>query len=286
MTSPLRVLHESGDEGAGRRLASEELTAFYGDELRLPEATPMAVIANFVTTVDGITTFDRDRARGAAAVSGGSEADRLLMAMLRAAADVILIGAGTLRVTIDHRWTAAALAPALAAPLGDVRLQLTGSSEPAPLVVVSAGGEVPADHPGLHLPGVRAMIITTEQGARRLAPAAAGIQVVAAAESGPIPPQDLLAIIQRELSPRLLLTEGGPLLFGSLLSANLVNELFLTVTPVIAGRSPSSHRPGLVDGFEAAPPEAPRLALLSLRQAEAGPLFFRYRLGTSQSRAR
>jgi len=279
MTPRLQVLHDEDEAVGDRHIQSELLATFYGGQLRLPLATPAAVVANFVTTVDGVTTFDRDNERGTAAVSAGSEADRLLMAMLRAAADVILIGAATLRVTANHRWIPAAVAPWCAAELEAVRLHVTGSTAPPPLVVVSARGDVPVNHPGLHVPGMQATVVTTEQGARRLGAAATDLRVVVAGESGTIPADDVLAVVQRELSPGLVLTEGGPVLLGSLLSAARVTELFLTISPLIAGRSSAPARPGLVDGFGAEPAHAPRLKLLSLRRAEGGPLFFRYRLG-------
>ncbi|MFN2569141.1 MAG: dihydrofolate reductase family protein [Candidatus Dormibacteria bacterium] len=278
MTPELEVLLEESHRRGHRSHQSDLLSAFYGGILALPEATPAAVIANLVITVDGVATFDRDHASGAAAVSQGSRADRLLMAMLRAAADVILIGATTLRVTVGHRWTASAPVPELRAELDEARRQLTGASEPPHLVVVSAGGDIPLHHPGLQVPGARAMVITTEQGSRRMGPPGKGIRVVVAGEGGAVPPAEIMAIIQREMSPRLLLTEGGPGLLGNLLSAGLVDELFLTLTPVIAGRTSASVRPGLVDGFAFSAGEAPRLWLLSLRMARDGALFFRYRL--------
>lgn len=276
----LHVLHQSPSPPGTRRLGSEALERFYGGELLLPEASPAPVTANFVTTIDGVATFERSAARGAAAVSRGSATDRLLMAMLRAAADVILIGAGTLRVTGGHRWTAGTLVPELAAELDAARARATGSARPPALVIASAGGDIPTGHAAFG-PDVEAMVVTSAAGAERLGRPPANLRVVVAAEAGPVPPEELLAVIERELAPRLILTEGGPLLLGSLLSAGLVDQLFQTVTPVIAGRTAEASRPGLVDGWAAAADAAPRASLLSLRRDPDDALFLRYRLRRS-----
>ena len=77
-----------------------ELRRLYGGDLALPER---CVYANFVQTIDGVVAIpsipDSNRL-----VSGGSEADRFVMGLLRAAADVVLIGSGTLRASARGRW--------------------------------------------------------------------------------------------------------------------------------------------------------------------------------------
>ena len=79
-----------------------------------------------------------------------------------------------------------------------------------------------------------------------------------------------------ERSGGLLLCEGGPTLLGELARAGLVDELFLTVAPQLAGRDDAHRRLGLVEGFAATPEEAPKLELHSLRRAREH-LFLRYR---------
>jgi riboflavin biosynthesis pyrimidine reductase len=72
----------------------------------------------------------------------------------------------------------------------------------------------------------------------------------------------------------LILSEGGPNLFGSLLAAGLVDELFLTVSPLIAGRA-RSPRLALVEGLELLP-DAPVGARLRSIRRSGGHLFLRY----------
>jgi len=56
---------------------------------------------------------------------------------------------------------------------------------------------------------------------------------------------------------QILLHEGGPTLFGQFLAAEAVDELFLTLSPQIAGRAAHTNRPGIVQGVEFAPNNAP-----------------------------
>jgi riboflavin biosynthesis pyrimidine reductase len=74
----------------------------------------------------------------------------------------------------------------------------------------------------------------------------------------------------------LLLHEGGPTLFGHFLAARLVDELFLTLAPQIAGRNGEHPRPGLVADAEFVPETAPWLTLVIAKQQQSH-LYLRYR---------
>lgn len=90
-------------------------------------------------------------------------------------------------------------------------------------------------------------------------------------ESGPDGPADLVALLraQRQQGVRALLCEGGPSLHGELQALGLVDELFLTVAPKLAGRG----APGILER------ELPGVAELQLAWLleEEGELFARYR---------
>jgi dihydrofolate reductase len=60
-------------------------------------------------------------------------------------------------------------------------------------------------------------------------------------------------------------TEGGPTLFEQFLRHRLVDELFMTLAPQIAGRLPQTTRPGLAEGMEFLPDTAPWFQLLSVK---------------------
>lgn len=94
--------------------------------------------------------------------------------------------------------------------------------------------------------------------------------------SGPEGPADLVALLreQRERGVRALLCEGGPTLHGSLQALGLVDEIFLTIAPKLAG----DGAPGLVEG------DLPGVAELELAWLleEDGELFARYRVRTAR----
>ena len=93
-------------------------------------------------------------------ISGGSEADRLVMALLRAPADAVLIGAGTFRRAPGHRWHAETIFPELAAYFAAIR----AGRPPPPLVVVTESGAIDLSQPALE----DAIVVTTSAGEARL----------------------------------------------------------------------------------------------------------------------
>jgi riboflavin biosynthesis pyrimidine reductase len=227
------------EAGAPRCLLEEE----YGAPLLID---PGRVAVNFVSTIDGIVSFGLD-ADDSRAVGGGVPADRVLMAMLRAVAGVIVVGAGTLRATRNHQWTAHALASDRGDDLAALRRAAGRPAQPAPLLVVSASGDIPADAVAIAHPAVPVHLLTADgvteavsarparTGGHQVAPqlSAAGIVEAATALAGGGP----------------VLCEGGPHLIGSLLSGKVPVELFLTVAPQLAGRDPdSAGRLSLVEG--------------------------------------
>jgi riboflavin biosynthesis pyrimidine reductase len=139
---------------------------------------------------------------------------------------------------------------------------------------VTASGAIEVDHPVL---AEGALVLTTERGAAKLAhrvPSSA--EVVALPGSDGV---DLGAAVTflRERGNALILSEGGPTLFGSLLSAGLADELFLTISPLLAGRPQSAARSGLVEETELLPLNRARRRLLGVR-SHGDHLFLRYRL--------
>jgi riboflavin biosynthesis pyrimidine reductase len=91
-----------------------------------------------------------------------------------------------------------------------------------------------------------------------------------------IDPLVIIHFLRSEFGVQTLLHEGGPTLFGQFLEADALDELFLTLSPQIAGRGPHTIRPGMVQGVEFLPNSAPWFQLLSLRQ-RAEHLYLRYR---------
>lgn len=264
------MLHES--EAAPARTAAEQR---YGGALRFPDEPAPYVVANFVSTIDGVVSLGLRDGTDSAVIGGHSAADRYVMAMLRAAADVILIGAHTLADTPGHQWTPAAVARERAGELSEYRQSLGRAASTAPLVIVTGSGRLPR-HVALTQPATPVAVLTTEQGAEALGDVGGGVQRLVLPGSGRIDGAAVIATLQRAYQPRLVLTEGGPTLMGSLVGAGRVSELFFTLSPRIAGRDAAQPRRGMVEGFAAEASALPDYALVSVRR-DAATLLLRYR---------
>jgi riboflavin biosynthesis pyrimidine reductase len=268
---PLAVLYERAGRptwGLPRVLAD-----LYGGDLGF---RPPCVYANFVASVDGVTALGPEYPSSGSAISLHDPADRFVMGLLRACADVVLIGAGTLRATPRHLWTPAHVCPAAADGYAALRRGLGRDGDPL-LAVVTAHGDVPAGHPALR---AGALILTTSAGARRLhgrlPPACTILDLGGRPE---LPSADVLAAA-RDRGGSMVLTEGGPRLLGQLAVGGLLDELFLTISPVLAGRGDTA-RPGLVAGLELLPARTEPAELLTVRR-HGSYLFLRYAMGGTQ----
>lgn len=191
------------------------------------------VYANFVASLDGVVALGPEYPDSGSAISGHEAADRFVMGLLRALADVVVIGAGTLRAAPGHRWTPSHVWPRLEGEFAKLRRHLGRNPEPE-LVVVTARGDLPNGHPALE---AGALVATTSAGARHLhdrLPASSGVMVVG--DGAFLAIDDVLAAIHSR-GHKLVLTEGGPSLLGQLVRDSLLDELFLTVSPLLAGRA-------------------------------------------------
>ena len=86
----------------------EDLRTLYSGDLRFPaDPDRTYVIGNFVSTLDGVVSYEIPGKSGGGEISGFNAADRFIMGLLRASADAIIVGAGTLRDTAaGHLWLA------------------------------------------------------------------------------------------------------------------------------------------------------------------------------------
>ncbi|MEV6318053.1 dihydrofolate reductase family protein [Streptomyces sp. NPDC051776] len=245
------------------------LAALYGGNLGFNEP---CLYANFVASLDGVVDLGPEFPSSGSTISGREPADRFVMGLLRACADAVLIGAGTLRATPGHHWTPEHAYPAAATEFAELRHGLGRAAEPD-LVVVTASGDIPADHPGLR---AGTLIATTRAGARRLDGRLPATCTILAVGEGPgLPMADVLDAV-RARGHTIVLTEGGPRVIGQLIGDSLLDELFLTVSPLLAGRA-DTPRSGLVAGLELLPGVHKAAGLISARQ-RASYLFLRYRL--------
>jgi riboflavin biosynthesis pyrimidine reductase len=236
------------------------------------------VISNFVTTLDGVVSLAVPGAEGGRAISGDNLHDRLLVAMLCAVADAIVIGGGTLRTSPGHIWTASSIAPDFASAFAALRREL-GKTGPPLNVVITGHGDIDPAERMFQTGEVPVLVITTEQGAERLRGRGLPEAVpVAVADGVPdIHPRTILNLIASGLPTGLILLEAGPRLTTAFLAARLIDELFLTLSPQIAGRDATSQRPGLAAGHLFAPDDPRWGNLVDIRRAGSH-LFLRYAL--------
>ncbi len=239
------------------------------------------VIANFVSTLDGVVSYNTPEAAGGGEISGFFEPDRFVMGLLRSMSDAVLIGAGTLRAGAGERWTEDYIHPESASAFAALRHDLGLRTHPM-TVVVSASGSVDLTHPGLADPDVEVLIATTDAGASALARARVRGHVEVASIGASLRPEDVLQVLAaREV--QLVLCEGGPHLMGQLVRDGVVDELFMTLAPQVAGRSGHVPRLSLVEGVAFDVASAPWARLIDLRIAGSH-IFSRYGLAPDPDR--
>src|ERR1700677_1676305 len=261
-----------------------ELREMYDGNLRFraSSAGRPYVIANFVSTLDGVVSYQIKGDSGGSAISGSDPADRFIMGLLRASADAIMIGAGTLQdVSANSLWTPEYVYPDAKRLYAEYRVNALHKPEYPLLVIVSGSGQLELERAIFRTPSMRTVVITTPAGrdelTRRGAADLSSVEVHALNSSGgSIAPLAILELLQSQYGGRTLLHEGGPTLFGQFLAAEAIDELFLTLSPQVAGRKGESARPAIVQGVEFVPNSAPRFQTLSVK-ANAAYMYLRYR---------
>ena len=242
-----RLLSASPDATA------RELLAEVRPRERAPAERPF-VFVNMVTTIDG-----RAQVRGRTGELG-DDADLEMLLELRTLADAVLIGTGTLR--------AEGYARLVGSEQRRARRQAAGQAADPVAVLLSRGLDLPWDA-GLFAAAEQPVLVYTAEGAEGGPPeTAAPVEVVRLPD--PTPAAALADLRSRGVTA--LLCEGGPTLNSSLLGAGLVDELFLTIAPVLTGEAEAIR---IVEGGEL--PEALRARPVWVLRAR-GELFLRYAL--------
>jgi riboflavin biosynthesis pyrimidine reductase len=210
-----------------------------------------------VSTADGRATLG-----GRSGPISGA-ADRALFHALRAAVDGVLVGAGTIRMERYGRIIPEASVRAL-------RVQRGLTEEPL-ACIVSGRLAIDADLPLLREPDARVAILTAS--AASLPPCAATVDYIRAGE-GQLDLGAALGQLGQQHSIQTLLCEGGPHLARQLLGDGLVDELFLTLSPLLAGGEPAGGEAlRILAGTELEPPA--RLEMLDVLRSDSY-LFLRY----------
>jgi riboflavin biosynthesis pyrimidine reductase len=220
----------------------------WGEAIGFPPPWPDRpwIYATMVASTDGVVAWRRAGPGDdpVLAVLGGdrgaleAEADRRHLRVLRCFGDVAL-GAGTLReqpgLVPLPREPGEPPAPALA------RFRRAHGLPPEPRVVVySLAGALDVDLPLFNTPGVEAIVVTTARGAAALRSGGAEARGLALLAEDVETPAGLRRAHERlfaERGVRYLDCEGGATVLRALLAAGLLDEVFVTVTPVVVGAS-------------------------------------------------
>jgi riboflavin biosynthesis pyrimidine reductase len=262
---PFDVLLE--DTGLPQVELPAELARLHGGDIAFAESS---VYANFVATLDGVVAIP-SVPRSNELVAGDNDADRLMMGVLRALADVVLIGAGVLRESPESTWRAEQIYPAASDAYAELRASLGLPLAPE-IAILCGWGHVDPEHPVLR---EQAVVLTSDRGASRLEdrlPESA--EVVSLGRPLRFNGTTIVDAL-RARGHRRILSEAGPHTFGTLLGADVVDELFLTTSPLLTGDAGPDSRLHLVESADLLPPVGARLT--SLRR-HGDHLFSRYAL--------
>src|SRR5580704_16390939 len=152
------------------------LRELYDGDLHFPEspAERPFVIANFVSTLDGVVSYEIKGQAGGSAVSGSDTADGFIMGLLRASADAIIVGARTLHdAGPEGLWIPEYTYPDAKRLFREYRVNVLHKPEYPLLVVVSGSGRLELERAIFRTPGLLTAVITTSVGSDVLAAAGA-----------------------------------------------------------------------------------------------------------------
>ncbi len=231
------------------------------EDLYLELAFPEPPVDRPYLYLDMVASVDGAATAGGRTAKLGGEADGLAFSRLREWCDVILVGASTVRIE-DYGPPR---------PGADARARRAARRLPEVprIVIVTASRSL---NPGSRLfsdPSRRPLVLTTEEGSPERLAGLSEVADILRIGAGRVDLTRALSYLH-DAGVRRILCEGGPTLAASLMSARLVDEIFLTVSPQLIGGDAMRIVDGVVPG-------APLpLTLVELRE-HAGELLLRYR---------
>lgn len=264
---PFDTLVET-DREEGLELHPDFVRAYGGPWTLPPAGQGPHVYVNFVVSHDGRVTFNHPDHVGGGPVADHDQNDVWLMGLLRARADVVLMGDATLIYEPDHVWTAEFIYPPEAEAFSALR-RSEGRWETPILVLLSLTGEIPADVEVLSHPEIEMVIATTHEGAKRARKTRhAGPLTVLDLGEDSADLGELVRILRESHGAHTILCEGGPRVYGAMLAAGQVDDVFTTRSPVVVGEDASGpRRSSLVEGAGFLPVDAPRILPRTIKMA-------------------
>lgn len=213
------------------------------------------VVMNFAATLDGRIAIDGRSGQI------GDDGDLEVFRRLRTQADAVLVGTGTLRTESYGR--------VMRNPVLRAHREAIGLDPDPPLVIVSRTGDLPLEIPLFADPEAHA-IVFTHPGVPE--PDVAARVTLVRLDPGELTVTSALRRLRAEHGIRSILSEGGPTLLSGMLHERLVDELFVTIAPQLAG---GGTEPTLTTG--APLPSPARLEPIWLLERN-GSLYARYAL--------
>jgi riboflavin-specific deaminase-like protein len=260
----LRRLLPPGAPGTVERLVGELDVA---DRAAAGPTSRPYLLLNMISTADGRATL------GGRSGAIGGRADRELFHGLRTVVDAVMAGAGTVRA---ERYRRLVRDPRRR----EIRRERGLAEEPL-ACIVSGRLALSAEIPLLADPGARVAILTAS--ATNLPQECrAEIAYVRATREGVLDLAGAVSELRGRLGVRTVLCEGGPHLNAQLLAGGLVDELFLSLAPKLAGGDASSEALRIVSGPDFDPPVALELAGALEHESH---LFLRYRVTAKRAGA-
>ncbi|WP_326781559.1 pyrimidine reductase family protein [Streptomyces longwoodensis] len=248
---------EGGGETGSREWSLDEIADAYAYPEPAPGGPRPYLRANMVSTLDGAAQHE-GRSHPISHAT-----DMRIFGTLRALADVVVVGAETVR---QEGYRPARVRAEFAA-----RREAAGQTPAPAIAVVTASLDLDFSLPLFTSPTVPTLVLTGAAAApdRVAAAEKAGARVVTAGDGAGVDPVRAVRALA-ELGHTRLLTEGGPRLLGQLVVAEVLDELCLTVSPMLTAGAAQRIAGG------PAMPVPHRFALVSLLEEE-GFLFSRYR---------
>ena len=194
--------------------SDEALLAHYA----VAERSVQRVRANFISSIDGAATHE-GRTRGL-----NDADDKKVFDMLRMLCDVLLVGAGTVRTEGYNELRLEDSAVAW-------RLEHGLAAQPT-LAVVSGRLEITPEMPAFTQAPTRAIVVTHEGSSLAQRQRLSRTADVLVCGKKAVDPHAMLATLAKRALLQVL-CEGGPHLLGTLIEADCVDELCLTVSPVV-----------------------------------------------------
>jgi riboflavin biosynthesis pyrimidine reductase len=242
------------DRAEPSRFADPALVPYGNLAFPPPPADRPWIYSNFVQSLDGIVSLLGKHATGGDIAQ--SIADRWLMDLLRAQADAVVMGMTTLRIERRNRGAESRgiVFQVVEPELLRLRDKL-GKGRQRNIFVTHAVNLDLSQWKVFDGDIVDSAIITSPAGAERLSAQQieGHVALVAAGQGETIDLPSAIGLLRAELGVEYLLCEGGPTLYGALARADLIDEKFVTVSPVETGQIVPNEQERLPEEQDVAP---------------------------------